>query len=75
MREGTPDYRAYMLRLWRVQEGPRYTWRASLEEVLTHNVQGFANLEALIRYLQEVIATNPQSSTSVGRIPLSSPRR
>ena len=44
-------YRAYMLRLWQVddEEGP--TWRASLESPHTGERRGFASLEALVAFL------------------------
>ena len=43
------DYCAFLLRLWR-EEGETY-WRASLEDPLTGEKQGFANLNRLVKYL------------------------
>ena len=45
------EYRAYLLRLWRVEDdGSR--WRARLENVDTGEQQGFASLEKLIEFLR-----------------------
>ena len=44
-------YRAYLLRLWRVEDEGR-GWRARLENVETGETQGFASLEMLIEFLQ-----------------------
>ena len=46
------DYHSYLLRLWRVEEIDGPTWRASLEEVQTGELVGFADMLALVRYLQ-----------------------
>jgi len=41
-----------MLRLWR--EGKReHTWRASLENVATAELRGFADLDDLFRFLHQ----------------------
>jgi hypothetical protein len=47
------SYRAYLLRLWRVNsEAARRTeWRASLEDPRTGERLGFANLEQLFAFL------------------------
>jgi hypothetical protein len=50
-----PRYRAYLLRLWEEsRENPRLpgTWRFSLEDPHTGERQGFADLEALVEFLQ-----------------------
>ena len=47
----TDAYRAYLLRLWRVEVGDG-RWRARLENVETGETQGFASLEMLIEFLQ-----------------------
>lgn len=45
------DYHSYLLRLWRVkQDGD--AWRASLEDVQSGELHGFADLDALLRYLE-----------------------
>ena len=43
-------YRAYLLRLWWVEDGDGY-WRARLENVDTGEAQGFASLEKLVEFL------------------------
>jgi hypothetical protein len=47
----TDEYRAYLLRLWRI-ENDGGCWRARLENVETGEAQGFASLEMLIEFLQ-----------------------
>ena len=47
------EYRAYLLRLWRVQTDGQ-SWRAMLENVETGERQGFASLEKLIEFLQKL---------------------
>lgn len=50
------DYRAFVVRLWRVRgrEGP--DWRASLEDAHTGDRHGFADLEHLIEFLEQSLA-------------------
>jgi hypothetical protein len=55
------DYHSYLLRLWRVRDDG-INWRASLEDVQTGELQGFARLTDLIEFLQEV--TTPEVSES-----------
>ena len=50
-----PCYRAYMLRLWQVEEGRCVLWHASLEDVRTGQRQGFGDLEELMRYLRALL--------------------
>ncbi len=47
----TDEYRAYLLRLWRVEDDGGH-WRARLENVETGEAQGFASLGKLIEFLQ-----------------------
>jgi hypothetical protein len=49
--EPEASYRAYMLRLWRVQGEQGPNWRATLEDAQTGERRGFPDLEALCRYL------------------------
>jgi hypothetical protein len=49
----TDAYRAYLLRLWRVEDDGR-GWRARLENVETGEAQGFASLKMLIEFLQDL---------------------
>ena len=45
------DYQAYLLRLWRVNEGED-DWQVSLESTHTGERRGFSGLEAMLNYLQ-----------------------
>ncbi|MCA9973945.1 MAG: hypothetical protein KC425_27220 [Anaerolineales bacterium] len=54
-------YRAYLLRLWpevsraagdETAVSVTVTWRATLEDVQTREVHGFASLDALCRFLR-----------------------
>ena len=45
-------YLSYLLRLWRVEVNERTVWRASLECPHTGEQSGFADVEALCRYLR-----------------------
>jgi hypothetical protein len=49
----TDQYRAYLLRMWRVDDDGGY-WRARLENVETGEAQGFASLAKLIEFLQSL---------------------
>ena len=46
-----PDYRSYLMRVWRAPGDNGPTWRASLEETLTQQVHGFKDLESLFAFL------------------------
>lgn len=50
--EAEREYISYLLRLWQVKTEGRAVWRASLECPHTGALQGFADLEALCRYLR-----------------------
>lgn len=52
MKPSAPDYHAWLLRMWR--ETPYAPWRIALEHVSTGERQGFADLEALLFFLQTV---------------------
>ena len=45
-------YVSYLLRLWQTGDVEKATWRASLEDPLTGERQGFASLEMLVAFLQ-----------------------
>ena len=53
-----PVYRSYLLRLWeeRGEQTAVRMWRCSLEDPLTGNRQGFANLTALLEWLTAELA-------------------
>jgi hypothetical protein len=46
---------AYLIRLWRVDDGQRAIWRASLQDVRTGQRRGFADLESACRFLRAQI--------------------
>ena len=46
-------YRAYLLRLWQIDDGDMAAWRASLETPGTGERRGFGSLEELCRWLQD----------------------
>ncbi len=45
-------YRSYLLRLWRRNKQQQSSWYASLEDPETGTRVGFADLQALIAYLE-----------------------
>ena len=47
-----PVYLSYLLRLWRVKTASGTQWRASLENPVSGERQGFSDLEALFTYLE-----------------------
>jgi hypothetical protein len=53
------DYRSYLMRLWRVKEGDRDVWRASLQDPQSGERISFATIEALFAYLQEQLERAP----------------
>jgi hypothetical protein len=46
------DYVSYLLRLWQTGNEEKAVWRASLENPLTGERQGFASLDELIAFLK-----------------------
>jgi hypothetical protein len=60
-------YHAYLLRLWLVEWNERWIWRVSLENIHTGEHHGFANMEALVDFLQEMEKTS-QSATRSDRL-------
>lgn len=52
MRASRSGHLAYLLRLWRVGEGERAVWRASLRDVRTGERVGFPGLDEALAYLQ-----------------------
>jgi hypothetical protein len=49
----TPKYLSYLLRLWQVSDGEQFIWRASLESARNGKKDHFADIEALVAYLQK----------------------
>ena len=58
------SYLAYLLRLWRVKEEGKTTWRASLQSPQTRERRGFASLDALFDFLQQQTETALDSERS-----------
>jgi hypothetical protein len=54
------QYRAYLLRLWRVDDAGRPVWHASLEDAHTGERCGFPDLERLFDFLKEQIHDAPR---------------
>lgn len=50
MPEKQPFQQSYLLRLWR--EDAQSPWRASLQNVVTNERFGFADLQSLFRFVQ-----------------------
>ena len=46
------DYQSYLLRIWLVKSEDAYSWRASLEDVKTGELLGFASLDELVAFLE-----------------------
>lgn len=55
MQSRLPDYKAYVLRLWRSGPGPAGGVRASLEESRSGERVGFGGLEELYVYLTQQV--------------------
>jgi hypothetical protein len=68
MKPTVVDYHAWLLRMWR--ETPDVPWRIALESVSMGERKGFADLEALIAYLNVVTAgqlpDNPSIENTTG---------
>lgn len=64
-----PTYLSYLLRLWRAPGGAGQPWRASLEDTLTGQRRGFADLEALVAYLRDDIEEESAPEQEPGRRP------
>ena len=60
-----PEYKSFLLRMWRVREADHEVWRASLESIESGEKRGFASLEALLAYLSE-LAGKPQEECDEG---------
>jgi hypothetical protein len=60
MKPAQSDYHSYLLRMWRVKDEAGGSWRASLEEVDSGELHGFADLAALLGYLETLGCANQQ---------------
>ena len=56
-----PGYQSYLLRLWQVDAADTPSWRASLEDVRTHQRLNFASLEQLFAFLLGQTGSAPDS--------------
>ena len=52
MKDKSPYYLSYLLRLWGAGKGADSIWRASLESPMTGERHGFASLKDLFTFLQ-----------------------
>jgi hypothetical protein len=60
-----PDYRSYLLRLWRADAAS--PWRATLEDVHSGRRRGFATLAQLAAFLEgETVGERPSSEEKKG---------
>jgi len=60
---GESQYLSFVLRLWQVKSADRASWRASLEDSISGERFGFADLEALFTYL-EWVTQDPSCATT-----------
>lgn len=51
---------AYLLRLWRADNGTEAIWRASLQDVRTGERLGFAGLDEVVAYLRQQLTSSPR---------------
>ena len=63
-----PAYLSYLLRLWRAPGGVDQPWRGSLEDTLTGQRTGFADLEALCAFLHAQIGAVPAPGGEPGEV-------
>src|SRR5205085_1186645 len=54
------SYRSYLLRLWLTGSPGTRVWRASLEDVATHERQNFASLEQLFAFVESQARRQPR---------------
>jgi hypothetical protein len=55
-----PAHLSYLLRLWQTPGGANEPWRVSLENPLTGERRGFADLEAALMFLRaQIVAASP----------------
>ncbi len=63
-----PAYLSYLLRLWRAPDGDDQPWRASLQDTLTGERRGFADLGALCAFLQTETGAVPAPGGEPGEV-------
>ena len=62
-------YKSYLLRLWQTKGEDGMVWRASLSTPDSGEHRGFANLQALFAYLEEITGQTQSQSNSKGGTP------
>ena len=64
--DSSPRYKSYLLRCWQEQSqsqsGQSKLWRFSLEDARSGEQRGFANLKALMAYLQATLDVEEEGS-------------
>jgi hypothetical protein len=63
--EDVPGYISYLLRLWREKSGQTTWWRASLQDPLSGQRVGFAQLDELVAFLREQTSLAPPAEDLV----------
>lgn len=58
-------YRSFLLRLWQVDAKETQAWRFSLEDPVTGERKGFANIAKFMSFLMEEIGNDEQGSTKI----------
>ena len=56
-------YRSFLLRLWEVDVEKRRAWRFSVEDPVTGERKGFANIAKLMSFLMEEISSGERDGT------------
>lgn len=71
-----PTHLSYVLRLWQTPGGANQPWRVSLENPLTGERRGFADLEAALTFLrtQIVVAFPPDEESGEDEAPTGEPQ-
>jgi len=59
----TPQYLAYLIRLWEADVGERTVWRASAESRHTGERHAFPSVALLLRFLEEQTYEEPAVAT------------
>lgn len=62
MENHSPNYLAYLLRLW--HDEAAIPWRATLENPHNGEIYGFASLQQLYNFLDEQTGTEPSQNSN-----------
>jgi hypothetical protein len=60
----SPNYQAYLLRLWQAGDGDQPQWRASLEDPRNGEVRGFSSLEEMFAFIWEMVKEGEAQSVA-----------